>query len=230
MAPLQPRYSKEEFARRGQEIYERDIQPHLHPADEGKFIAIDIETATYDAADADDYTATERLLTRVPMPKFGSFELDIVPPIALVKRLRQGRFMIPGIVNGHLEATIRIPILDAGGKPQDIEAVVDSGFSASLTLPPAVIARLGLAWRSRGGLLLANGAIEHFDIFAATVIWDGATRPILIEAADTDPLVGMGLLVDHELRDSGNCRRRVLATIEARLQLARERRENSSSL
>jgi len=63
MTPLRPRYSKEEFALRGQEIYERDIRPHLDPADEGRFVAIDIETAMHEV-DPDDYTATERLLAR----------------------------------------------------------------------------------------------------------------------------------------------------------------------
>lgn len=44
MAKLVPRYSKEEFAQRGQAIYERDIGPRLGPGDAGKFVAIDIET------------------------------------------------------------------------------------------------------------------------------------------------------------------------------------------
>lgn len=65
MALLEPRYSKEEFARRGQEIYERDVRPHVQPGDEGKFVAIDIETGKYEL-DSDDYTATERLLARKP--------------------------------------------------------------------------------------------------------------------------------------------------------------------
>ncbi|HXH09480.1 MAG TPA: hypothetical protein VNP04_06935 [Alphaproteobacteria bacterium] len=63
MAELELRYSKEEFARRGQAIYERDIRPHLQADDEGKFVAIDIETGAYEM-DRDDYTATERLLAR----------------------------------------------------------------------------------------------------------------------------------------------------------------------
>ena len=63
MPQLEPRHSKEEFARRGQEIYDHDIQPHVKTEDEGKFVAIDIETRTYEI-DSDDYTATERLLTR----------------------------------------------------------------------------------------------------------------------------------------------------------------------
>ncbi|MGH7964728.1 MAG: hypothetical protein ACRERD_23430 [Candidatus Binatia bacterium] len=60
-----PRYSKEEFARRGQEIYDRDIRPRVEPSSEGKFVAIDIETGAYEI-DADDYIATERLLARKP--------------------------------------------------------------------------------------------------------------------------------------------------------------------
>lgn len=63
MAALQPRYDKEEFARRGQTIYDRDIQPRVRPEDDGKFAAVDIETGAYEI-DEDDYTATERLLAR----------------------------------------------------------------------------------------------------------------------------------------------------------------------
>jgi hypothetical protein len=65
MTALHPRYSKEEFARRGQQIYERDVAPQVAASDEGKFVAIDIETSLYEV-DADDFTATERLLQRNP--------------------------------------------------------------------------------------------------------------------------------------------------------------------
>ena len=65
MAELAPRYSKEEFARRGQKIYDRDICPHVETSDEGKFVAVDIETGFYEM-DNDDYTATEHLLARQP--------------------------------------------------------------------------------------------------------------------------------------------------------------------
>ena len=60
-----PRYSKEEFAQRGQEVYAVAVQPLLQASDEGKFVAIDIETGAYEV-DRDDYTATERLLARNP--------------------------------------------------------------------------------------------------------------------------------------------------------------------
>ncbi len=65
MAVLEPRSSKDEFARQGQTLYERDIRPHLTAGDHGKFVAIDIETGAYEI-DRDDYTATERLLGHHP--------------------------------------------------------------------------------------------------------------------------------------------------------------------
>jgi hypothetical protein len=63
MAISQPRYSKEEFARRGDEIYERDLRPHIEAGNEGKFIVIDIEMGAYEI-DADELVASDRLLAR----------------------------------------------------------------------------------------------------------------------------------------------------------------------
>lgn len=59
----QPRYSKEEFARRGDEIYKRDVLLKLEPEDEGKIVAIDIETGDYEI-DWDELAAADRLDAR----------------------------------------------------------------------------------------------------------------------------------------------------------------------
>ena len=107
--------------------------------------------------------------------------------------------MIIGVVNAHAEATIRLPVRAADGQEQEIEVVLDTGFNGSLTLPPTMIAGLGLQWRTRGLVMLANGTEDYCDIYAATIIWDGRPRNILVEAADTDPLVGMALLYGHDL-------------------------------
>ncbi len=65
MAAIRPRYSKEEFANRGDAIYERELRPLLGHEDEGKYVAIDIETGAYEI-DADELAAADRLLARVP--------------------------------------------------------------------------------------------------------------------------------------------------------------------
>ena len=107
--------------------------------------------------------------------------------------------MVTGTVNARLEAMIRLTVYGPGGQHEDVEAVVDTGFNGSLTLPLAVIVKLGLPWRSRGSAILANGSLDHFDIYTGTVIWDGVSRKILVEAADTDPLIGMRLLAGYHL-------------------------------
>jgi hypothetical protein len=65
MGSVQRRYRKEEFARRGDAIYEKEVRPQLKADDEGKFAAIDIESGTYEI-DADELKAGKRLRARIP--------------------------------------------------------------------------------------------------------------------------------------------------------------------
>jgi hypothetical protein len=65
MIALQPRYSKEEFARRGTEIYEQHVRPQVEENNQGKIVAIDIETGAFEVAE-DLLTASDRLLARCP--------------------------------------------------------------------------------------------------------------------------------------------------------------------
>ncbi|MFZ4729461.1 MAG: hypothetical protein ACOYMQ_12500 [Pseudanabaena sp.] len=65
MTVRQPRYSKDEFARRGDEIYETQVRPQIEVGNNGKIVAIDIETGAFEVAD-DILTATGRLFKRIP--------------------------------------------------------------------------------------------------------------------------------------------------------------------
>ncbi len=65
MADTKRRYSKEEFAQRGDSIYENDISPQLKTEDGGKFAAIDIESGAHEI-DGDELEACDRLRSRVP--------------------------------------------------------------------------------------------------------------------------------------------------------------------
>lgn len=63
--PATRRRELAELARLGTELFERRIQPTLRPEDDGKFVALDIESGEFEI-DADDYTAVMRLRGRVP--------------------------------------------------------------------------------------------------------------------------------------------------------------------
>ncbi len=108
--------------------------------------------------------------------------------------------MIRGVVTVDLEAIIRLKVRGPGAVELEVEAVVDTGYNGFLTLPTGVIAALGLFWRRRGRAILADGSGCLFDVYEAMAIWDGRPRGIPIDAADTTPLVGMGMLQGYELR------------------------------
>ena len=107
--------------------------------------------------------------------------------------------MITGVVTADLEPVVRIAIRGPQGQEREIEALVDTGFNGWLSLPTDMIAMLGLPWRRRGRALLADGSESVFDIYEATVIWDGNGRRVAVDAADTAPMVGTALLDGYEL-------------------------------
>ena len=55
----------EALARRGDEIYDRDVFPKLRPEDKGKIVAIDVKTGDYELA-TDELTAAHGLRARRP--------------------------------------------------------------------------------------------------------------------------------------------------------------------
>jgi hypothetical protein len=65
MPVRQSRYSKEEFARRGDEIYETQVRPQVEMGNYGKIVAIDIETGAFEVAD-EILAATDSLFKRIP--------------------------------------------------------------------------------------------------------------------------------------------------------------------
>lgn len=65
MTLRQPRYSKEEFARRGNEIYQSQIKDRVEVDNHGRIIAIDIETGAFEIAD-NTVTAVDKLYQQYP--------------------------------------------------------------------------------------------------------------------------------------------------------------------
>ncbi|MHB1562117.1 MAG: clan AA aspartic protease [Isosphaeraceae bacterium] len=104
------------------------------------------------------------------------------------------------MVNARLEATIRLRVRASDGSELDVEAVIDSGFTGSFTLPVAVIGALGLAHQSGGRAMLADGSIQQVDFYAADVDWDGSWRSVLVMEVGGEALVGMRLLAGHQVR------------------------------
>ena len=107
--------------------------------------------------------------------------------------------MIEGFVNDAYEAVIALSLQDPAGRIQDIEAVIDTGYSGFLTLSATLVAELGLPFAYVGRAFLANDDEVSFDVHDVTVLWDGQPRHIRADATGSTPLVGMLLLDRHDL-------------------------------
>ena len=97
------------------------------------------------------------------------------------------------------EARIRLKVQGPRGERQ-IEAVIDTGYTGTLTLPVKLIKDLGLPWSTIERSTLADGSECVFDVFTASVLWDGRVRRILLDEAEIEPLIGMQLMKEYELR------------------------------
>jgi clan AA aspartic protease len=107
--------------------------------------------------------------------------------------------MIKGRVNVHREALVPLPVRGSQSEEHAIEAAIDTGYNGFLTLPPDLIELLGLPYLRSSRAILGDGSTIEFDIHEATVVWDGRLRRVPVDAADVNPLLGMGLLYGHEL-------------------------------
>ena len=81
-------------------------------------------------------------------------------------------------------------MLGATGQQQPIDAMLDTGFSGFLTLPPSLVASLGLTWLGREQGAFADGTVELVDVYRAAVLWEGQPRPAEVDEVDGTPLLG----------------------------------------
>ncbi len=107
--------------------------------------------------------------------------------------------MIEGLVNGFFEAVVTIQVRDHEGREREIEAIIDTGYSGNLTLSPELVAELELPFVTRSRSALADGTSVAYDVYGATVVWDGNPRFIELDAIGVAPLLGMALMESYSL-------------------------------
>lgn len=82
---------------------------------------------------------------------------------------------VSGIVTAEREALVRLVVLgpEDPGTSAEIEAVLDTGFTGHLTLPPEVIGELGLPLLGSRNSVLADGGRVALDVHRARVLYLG---------------------------------------------------------
>ena len=74
------------------------------------------------------------------------------------------------------------------------------GLDEELTLPSDLIASLDLPGMTQEEVVLGDGTVRTVQMYAASVVFAGETRRILVGEAPTTPLMGTDLLRGFSLR------------------------------
>jgi clan AA aspartic protease len=108
--------------------------------------------------------------------------------------------MIVGFVNPNWKAEIRLILLNQQEQEIEFSVFVDSGFNGSLALPHSFLEQINAEPLEDAVVLLADGSAVILPTFAVKIKWDN--EPKLVEAFATtgDPILGMRLLENHELK------------------------------
>ena len=85
-----PRYSKEEHARRGKEIYERQVRAKVEASSKGKIVAIDVDNGEYEVAE-NSLAASQQLLIRRPDAQIWCVRVGSLAVHRFGPRLMMGR-------------------------------------------------------------------------------------------------------------------------------------------
>jgi len=101
--------------------------------------------------------------------------------------------MIYGEVNQDREALLDIVVVGADGYELPLQVIVDTGFSAFLTLPRSLIGRLGLSPYSTESIRLGDGSIVNATTYRALARVLHDSNPIIVQHSEGDILGGMAL-------------------------------------
>ncbi|MCY7381245.1 MAG: clan AA aspartic protease [Microcoleus sp. CAN_BIN18] len=106
--------------------------------------------------------------------------------------------MIQGNVVG-LQARIGVILRLPENLDIEIDCVVDTGFEGFLTLPSAVITKLGLHYLGQINAKLADNSNVATNVYLATILWNGVEKDVAVLGMGRRPLIGTALLEDYHL-------------------------------
>ena len=120
--------------------------------------------------------------------------------------------MITGIIQNQ-RAFLPLVVQGPEGHTSNVDFVLDTGFTGTITLSEDVCVALKLPIKRRQSAGLADGTHVVLRVYEVTLLWDGDTRHVEVLAMNSAPLLGMTALDGYDVRlqvaDNG------LLTIEA---------------
>ncbi|MGI4790621.1 MAG: clan AA aspartic protease [Janthinobacterium lividum] len=111
--------------------------------------------------------------------------------------------MITGIVRNR-RVFVELAVAEPDGQMVSVKFVLDSGFTGVTTLAPEACSTLDLPLLRLQPTSLADGSPLLLEVYQATLLWNGEEREVEVLALEGEPLIGMTLLEDSDVRFQGN--------------------------
>ena len=90
-----------------------------------------------------------------------------------------------------------------GAQINEVEVWVDTGFNGDLVLPRRLIEKLALPASGTVKAVLADGSQVALQTYSCVIDWFDQQRNLEVVCNDGEyPLLGVGLLLEHDLRVS----------------------------
>lgn len=102
--------------------------------------------------------------------------------------------MIEGEVSAEKKAVIPLHLFTPDGSIENIDVVIDTGFTGYLTLPSEHIRSLQIPLWGKSEFILGDGHQVEFRIFTITISWEDQEREISVLETESEPLIGMSLI------------------------------------
>jgi clan AA aspartic protease len=99
--------------------------------------------------------------------------------------------------------TVLLSVFGPNGQIDDLEVIVDTGFTGYLALPPSDVAALGLPLSNYYDAGLADGSRVRVAVHEATITWHGGSQAVLVMATGKRALLGMSLIYGSRLTLDG---------------------------
>ena len=101
--------------------------------------------------------------------------------------------MTTGFFTSDQEPALSLDVIGPDGS-QSCDAIIDTGFTGELTLPPDWIEELELPYAGVEEMMLADGRFSETALYDGYVVIDEEAYEVVIAEAPTTPLVGTNLL------------------------------------
>ena len=104
----------------------------------------------------------------------------------------------------HRRILVDLNLRGPTGQEAELEFVLDTGFTGVLTMLPSACKALELHYIRPQPASLAEGSSIILEVYQALLLWNGEGHDVEVLAMDGEPLIGMTLLEDSDVRFQGN--------------------------